>query len=83
MNKKEWFGVLKDLTWLTQFGFSVAAPPILCLLAAGWLARRFALGGWIYAVALVLGVGAAASSFSQFLKYIRRKAQRSQKEEKH
>lgn len=73
MRKNEWFSVLRDLTWLTQLGLSVAAPPVLCLLAAGWLVRRFSLGGWVYAVALVLGMGAACCTFFSFLKQIRRR----------
>ena len=60
MKKKGWFSVLQNLSWLTQLGLSLAAPPVLCLLGAGWLARRFSLGPWVYFAAIVLGVGAAA-----------------------
>ena len=42
MKKKGWFSVLQNLSWLTQLGLSLAAPPVLCLLGAGWLACTFA-----------------------------------------
>lgn len=35
MKKKGWFSVLQNLSWLTQLGLSLAAPPVLCLLGAG------------------------------------------------
>ena len=58
---------------LTQLGLSLAAPPVLCLLGAGWLARRFSLGPWVYFAAIVLGLGAAACTFAEFVKMFRRK----------
>ena len=68
-----WFSVLQNLSWLTQLGLSLAAPPVLCLLGAGWLARRFSLGPWVYFAAIVLGLGAAACTFAEFVKMFRRK----------
>ena len=47
MNKHEWRAIIRDLAWLTQVGFSVAVPPILFLLGAWWLQRRFGLGVWV------------------------------------
>ena len=73
MKQNGWFEVLKNLSWLTQLGLSVAAPPVLCLLLANWLSRRFGLGGWVYLAAVVLGLGAAACTFWQFDKMIGRK----------
>ena len=43
------------------------------LLGAGWLARRFSLGPWVYFAAIVLGLGAAACTFAEFVKMFRRK----------
>ena len=37
MKKKGWFSVLQNLSWLTQLGLSLAAPPVLCLLGAAVL----------------------------------------------
>ena len=73
MKKKGWFSVLQNLSWLTQLGLSLAAPPVLCLLGAGWLARRFSLGPWVYFAAIVLGLGAVACTFAEFVKLFRRK----------
>ena len=73
MKKKGWFSVLQNLSWLTQLGLSLAAPPVLCLLGAGWLARRFSLGPWVYFAAIVLGLGAVACTFAEFVKMFRRK----------
>jgi len=56
--KTDWRG----LFLLTQLGFSVLVPPVLCLWAANWLQRRFSLGAWVWAPALILGLGAAFSS---------------------
>ena len=76
VKKKGWFSVLQNLSWLTQLGLSLAAPPVLCLLCllgAGWLALRFSLGPWVYFAAIVLGLGAAACTFAEFVKMFRRK----------
>lgn len=37
------------------------------------LARRFSLGPWVYFAAIVLGLGAAACTFAEFVKMFRRK----------
>ena len=60
MKRDGWFSALQNLTWLTQLGLSLAAPPLLCLFGAGWLAQKFSLGPWVWAVAILLGLGAAA-----------------------
>lgn len=73
VKKKGWFSVLQNLSWLTQLGLSLAVPPVLCLLGAGWLVRRFALGPWVYFAAMLLGLGAAACTFAEFVKMFRRK----------
>ncbi|MEG1153123.1 MAG: AtpZ/AtpI family protein [Ruthenibacterium sp.] len=74
MRNKSWFKALRSLSWLTQFGMSLVVPPILCLLAASWLVRRFSLGTWVYLVALVFGLGAAACTFFKFLQMVQRKS---------
>ena len=73
VKKHGWFAALQNLSWLTQLGLSLAAPPVLCLLAANWLARRFSLGPLVYFVAIVLGLGAAACTFAEFVRMFRRK----------
>lgn len=73
MKKNGWFSALQNLTWLTQLGLSLAVPPILCLLAANWLSKRFGLGEWVFLVAIILGIGAAASTFAGFARMFARK----------
>ena len=68
------FGFLKNIVWFTQLGLSIAAPPVVCVLAAVWLRDRFALGGWVVALGAVLGVGAAFASLWQSLKAMERQA---------
>lgn len=68
------FGFLKNIVWLTQLGLGVAAPIVLCVLGSVWLRDRFALGGWVVAVGVLLGVGAAFASFWRSLKEMDRQA---------
>ena len=70
----------ENLALLTQLGCSVAAPPILCLYAAAWLRGRFALGLWIMAIGLLLGLGGSAVSAWKFWKLIRRRFDREPKQ---
>lgn len=66
LKKSGWFSVLQGLTWLTQLGLSLAVPPLLCLLGAGWLARQFSLGPWVWVLGILLGLGAAGCTFAGF-----------------
>ena len=69
---KSGFNLARALVWLTQFGLSVAAPPVLFILGAVWLRDHFGLGGWIVAVGVVLGVLGAFGGFISSLKTIDR-----------
>lgn len=66
----EWFRLLKIAVQFTQLGLSLVIPLLLCLLAAGWLQRRFQLGNWILLVGLGLGLGAMAVTFYRFVRGI-------------
>lgn len=57
-------GTLRGLIWITQLGFSVAAPMVMCILAAAWL--RDKLGGWVMIPGIILGLGGAISSGLSF-----------------
>lgn len=71
MDRKHWQRVIRDLSWLSQFGFSVALSPVLFLLGAHWLVQNIGFGAWVYLPALILGLGTSASSFYSFLKHIK------------
>ncbi len=69
LDRNHWRRIVKDLSWLTQFGVSLCVPPVLFLLGAWWLTQH-GFGAWVYIPALVLGLGTSASSFRSFLRYI-------------
>lgn len=65
---------MKNIVWLTQLGLSIAAPIVLCVLGSVWLRDRFALGGWVVALGVILGVGASFASLWQNLRALDRQA---------
>ncbi len=73
MKKNPMLTAMQYLTWLTQLGFSIAAPILLCLLGAWWLREKLGVGAWVFLPAIILGVGGAASSFLSFAKYFIKK----------
>lgn len=76
---RPWMKTVRNLTWLTQLGFSLIAPPLLCVGGAWWLQRRFSLGGWILVLGLVLGIGGMVSTAVGFFRHVRRQAERDEK----
>lgn len=64
----QWFQIVRMAMSVTQLGLSVAAPLVLCVLAAFWLRRQFALGGWVMVVGLVLGLGGMGLTFYKYLR---------------
>lgn len=66
------YDVARHLVWLTQFGLSVAVPPVLCILGAVWLKNHFALGSWIVLLGVILGVLAAAACLRSSLQMLDR-----------
>lgn len=62
---------LRELVWLTQLGFSIISPLLLCLLGAVWLRNRFGLGGWIVVLGLFFGLGGALSAGLTFVRHSR------------
>ena len=52
---------ISALSVVGQLGFTVAVPPLVLVLLAHRLQARFALGGWVMAAAILLGLGSAAS----------------------
>lgn len=78
-NRKIALECFRNLAYLTQFGVSLAMPPLLCLWAAGWLREKFQLGNWIMLVGLLLGLGGAVSSFVGFMRHVQRQADKEDK----
>ena len=71
---KTFYDIARHLVWLTQFGMSVAVPPVLSLWGVVWLQRRFALGGWVVAAGFLVGLLAAVGGLRSSLKAIDRQA---------
>ena len=65
---KTFYDIARHLVWLTQFGMSVAVPPVLSLWGAVWLQR------WVVAAGLVMGLLAAVGGLRSSLKAIDRQA---------
>lgn len=79
--EKSFFSAMKGLSWLTQLGFSIICPPLLCVFAALKLKQRFLLGDWIVIVALVVGVLSSVCSFITFAKQMIAQSHREDKNE--
>lgn len=69
---KSGFSLVKSLVWLTQFGFSVVSPLIICILGTIWLSNRFGMGKWIIVVGIFAGLGGAVSGLMNSLKAMER-----------
>ena len=70
---------LNLLVWLTQLGLSVALPPVVFILLAVWLKGRFALGGWVVVVGIVIGVICAIDGLRTSLKAMERMSGKQEK----
>lgn len=66
--EKSFFRAMKGLSWLTQLGFSLVCPPLLCVFVALKLQERFGLGNWVMIVAILVGILSAACTFISFAK---------------
>ncbi len=73
---------LQKLVWLTQLGFSLVSPPLLCIFLAHLAQTKLHWGTWIMVVGIVVGLAAAACSALSFFHYFKRTSQKEQKGEK-
>lgn len=75
------FKFLNHLMWISQLGFSILTPLVLCIGIAYWLQNKFNLGAWIMVLGIVLGLGAAASAAWSFSRIVSRQAEKKKKDE--
>lgn len=71
---KDLYQAARSLVWLTQFGLSIVVPLVVSILIAVWLQRTFALGGWVVAVGVLVGIFGAVSGLVTSLRAIDRQA---------
>jgi len=76
VNEKHNFA--KALAWLTQLGFNMISPLIICLIAAAYLKDKFGIGNGIMIAAIIIG---AASGYMSLIKFIREVKKYDEKEE--
>lgn len=67
---KKFIQIGRALSLLTQLGLSIAAPILLSVWAAGWLAEKLDLGNWVMLLGILLGTGGAAASALKFYHYV-------------
>lgn len=78
---KQWAGIMKNLTILTQFGLSFITPLLLCLGLCWLLYSRAGAGGWIFVPGFFFGMGGSAMvAYKLYLSVVKR--QKKEKEEK-
>jgi hypothetical protein len=46
---------------LTQFGFSLITPLLMCLVLCWWLNTRIGLGSWVYILGFFFGLGGSGT----------------------
>lgn len=78
MKQNERFRLWRDIVWLTQLGFSMVSPLLLCIWGGWQLQHRFGFGPWVMAAAIVLGLGGAASGVAGFARLMLNRAKRNQ-----
>ena len=69
--------IYHNLLYMTQIGLSMSIPPILSMLAAGWLQQRFQLGDWVMLLGILFGIG---GMITNLLEYVRLFSNRAKKE---
>lgn len=53
---REWAQILSRITLVTQLGFTLITPIILCIFAALWLQSHTSVGEWIWIPAILIGL---------------------------
>lgn len=56
---KQWSNFIKQLTLLTQFGFSLITPLLVCLAASWYLTEKTPIDAWIYIPGFFFGLGSS------------------------
>ena len=68
MKNKDRMKALRYLSLISQFGFSVAMPPLICIFAALFVQKKFGTGDWIIIAAIITGIISSGCTFFNFIK---------------
>ncbi len=74
MQKRNTRTVWHWLALVSQLGFALITPIVVCTAAAYWLSERFGLGGIPVILGIFLGLGGAAVSFLKVMRLAQRTA---------
>lgn len=61
--------VLSNVATYGQMGFSIVVPPVVLCLIGFFLNKRFGIGAWIIAVAIILGLVCAFLTIYKYVRY--------------
>lgn len=61
MTGKQFMELVKNLTLLTQLGFSFITPLLLCVGICWWLTSKLGVGGWVFIPGFFFGLGGSFS----------------------
>ncbi len=76
MSKATRRAVMQNIGHLTQLGFSIAFPMILCTVGALRLSQRFGLGSWVVLVGVLFGMVSGISCFLTFAQSMVRRSKK-------
>ncbi len=68
LNKK--YKSLKALAYVTQLGFNIITPVILCIIIAIYIKNKFMLGDYAVILGIIVGCGAGFMSLLNFIKLV-------------
>lgn len=67
---KNWTGLMKNITMLTQFGLSFIIPTLLCLVLCWWLNTRWEWPVWIFIPGFFFGMGSSGMVAYKFFRSV-------------
>lgn len=61
---------LKAFAYVTQLGFNIITPVILCIIISLYIKNKFNLGDYAVVAGIIIGCGAGFMSLINFIKYV-------------
>lgn len=65
---KQYRDVFKQLVLISQLGISIITPTLVCILICVYISNKTGVGGWIYIIGFVFGLGASFMTAYKFYK---------------